>query len=99
MTGDEGPAIATTAGRSFAERHDQVAKLQASDVKETGRLDFFSDPRSPRPHAFCRTLERPPCRLGAIAAAARDASMRFQAWDGSCVTVRAPDISREGAAR
>jgi hypothetical protein len=41
MTADEGPAIATTAGRSFAERHDQVAKLQASDVKEAGRLDFF----------------------------------------------------------
>ena len=41
MTAGEDPAIATTAGRSFAERHDQVAKLQASDVKETGRLDFF----------------------------------------------------------
>jgi hypothetical protein len=42
MTAGEGPAIATTAGRSFAERRDQVAELQASDVKEAGRLDFFS---------------------------------------------------------
>jgi hypothetical protein len=85
MTAGEGPAIATTAGRSFAERHDQVAELQVSDAKEAGRLDFFFLILAhQRPHAFCRTLESPPCRLGAIAAAARDASMRFQAWMGLC---------------
>jgi hypothetical protein len=98
MTADEGPAIATTAGRSFAGRHDQVAKLQASDVKEAGRLDFFSDPRSPRPHAFCRTLER------ALVGWARLQQPRAMHPCGFkpgwvCVTVRAPDISREGAAR
>jgi hypothetical protein len=70
MTAGEGPAIATTAGRSFAERHDQVAELQASDVKEAGRLDFFLILAHQDHMRFCRTLERP------LVAWARDCSSR-----------------------